>query len=59
MPKQKKHPMQMTDEEALKHLFHKDIVKAVHHHLEQSEIGKTKERRKQAKTPQVARKRKS
>jgi hypothetical protein len=27
--KSKKHPMQMTDEEALKHLFHPEIVKAV------------------------------
>ena len=30
MPKKsKKHPMEMTDEEALKHLFHPEIVKAV------------------------------
>jgi hypothetical protein len=27
--KLKKHPLQMTDEEALKHLFHPEIVKAV------------------------------
>jgi len=27
--KSKKHPMEMTDEEALKHLFHPQIVKAV------------------------------
>jgi hypothetical protein len=27
--KSKKHPMEMTDEEALKHLFHPEIVKAV------------------------------
>jgi len=36
MPKrnQKKHPKDMTDEEALKHLFHPKIVKAVKKHLE-------------------------
>lgn len=33
MPKKKKHPMQMTDEEALKHLFHPEIVKSVRKHL--------------------------
>ena len=34
MPKKsKKHPSQMTDEEALKHLFHPEIVKAVRKHL--------------------------
>jgi hypothetical protein len=32
MPKKKKHPMEMTDEEALKHLFHPKIVKAVQKH---------------------------
>lgn len=31
--KSKKHPMEMTDEEALKHLFHPKIVKAVQTHL--------------------------
>ena len=31
--KSKKHPMEMTDEEALKHLFHPKIVKAVKKHL--------------------------
>gem|GEM_PF-6429999 len=31
--KSKKHPMQMTDEEALKHLFHPEIGKAVRKHL--------------------------
>jgi hypothetical protein len=31
--KSKKHPMEMTDEEALKHLFHPEIVKAVRKHL--------------------------
>jgi hypothetical protein len=34
MPKKsKKHPLEMTDEEALKHLFHPKIVKAVRTHL--------------------------
>jgi hypothetical protein len=33
MPKKKKHPMEMTDEEALRHLFHPEIVKAVKTHL--------------------------
>jgi hypothetical protein len=34
MPKSsKKHPIHMTDEEALKHLFHPEIVKAVRRHL--------------------------
>lgn len=31
--KLKKHPMEMTDEEALKHLFHPEIVKAVKRHV--------------------------
>jgi len=31
--KLKKHPMEMTDEEALKHLFHPEIVKAVRKHV--------------------------
>jgi hypothetical protein len=31
--KSKKHPTEMTDEEALKHLFHPKIVKAVKTHL--------------------------
>jgi hypothetical protein len=31
--KSKKHPMEMTDDEALKHLFHPEIVKAVRKHL--------------------------
>jgi hypothetical protein len=31
--KPKKHPMEMTDEEALKHLFHPEIVKAVQKHV--------------------------
>jgi len=34
MPKKsKKHPIEMTDEEALKHLFHPEIAKAVRQHL--------------------------
>jgi hypothetical protein len=34
MPKKsKKHPMEMTDEEALKHIFHPEIVKAVRKHV--------------------------
>jgi hypothetical protein len=34
MPKKsKKHPIEMTDEEALKHLFHPEIVKSVRKHL--------------------------
>ena len=28
MPKKKKHPMEMTDEEALNHIFHPEIAKA-------------------------------
>ena len=35
--KSKKHPMEMTDEEALKHLFHPKIVKAVRKHLKTEE----------------------
>jgi hypothetical protein len=31
--KPKKHPMEMTDEEALKHIFHPKIVRAVKKHL--------------------------
>ena len=31
--KLKKHPMEMTDEEALKHLFHPKIVRKVREHL--------------------------
>ncbi len=33
--KSKKHPMEMTDEEALKHLFHPKIVRAVKKHLKE------------------------
>jgi len=42
MPKKKKHPSEMTDEEALKHLFHPEIQKAVKTHLE----GQTKSEKK-------------
>jgi hypothetical protein len=42
MPKKKKHAMEMTDEEALKHLFHPEIAKAVKRHLK----GQTKPREK-------------
>ena len=37
MPKKKlaKHPKDMTDEEALRHLFHPKIVKAVRNHLKE------------------------
>jgi hypothetical protein len=39
MPKKKlkKHPREMTDEEALKHLFHPKIVRAVKEHLKRDE----------------------
>jgi hypothetical protein len=33
MPRKKKHPMEMTDDEALKHIFHPKIAKAVRKHL--------------------------
>jgi hypothetical protein len=43
MPKKsKKHPMEMTDEEALKHLFHPEIVKAVRKHLRETPTQKRK-----------------
>lgn len=40
--KLKKHPMEMTDEEALKHIFHPKIANAVRKHLK----GQTNERPK-------------
>ena len=40
--KLKKHPMEMTDEEALKHLFHPNIVRAVKKHLKEQESGSGK-----------------
>ena len=35
--KLKKHPLEMTDEEALKHLFHPKIVRALKKHLKEQE----------------------
>ena len=35
--KLKKHPMEMTDDEALKHLFHPKVVQAVKKHLKERE----------------------
>jgi hypothetical protein len=40
--KLKKHPMEMTDEEALQHLFHPKIVRAVKKHLKEQESGGVK-----------------
>jgi hypothetical protein len=51
MPKKKKHPMHMTDEEALNHIFHPEIAKAVRKHVK----GQSEKRAK----PQVKRKGKS
>ena len=48
MPKKKKHPMEMTDEEALKHLFHPKIVKAVQKHAK-AETGKVPKRESKTK----------
>ncbi len=43
MPKKsKKHAMEMTDEEALKHLFHPEIVKSVRKHLREEPAPKRK-----------------
>jgi hypothetical protein len=47
--KAKKHPMEMTDEEALKHLFHPEIVKAVRKHVKAS--GSRKPKRKEKPSP--------
>jgi hypothetical protein len=47
MPKKKKHPMEMTDEEALKHLFHPEIVKAVKTHVKDQTQEKPKRKKKQ------------
>ena len=46
--KSKKHPMEMTDEEALKHIFHPKIVKAVKKHLKTEQDGKQSQSRKGA-----------
>ena len=40
MAKKKKHPSEMTDEEALKHIFHPKIVRAVKKHLKDQESEK-------------------
>jgi hypothetical protein len=46
MPKKsKKHPMEMTDEEALKHLFHPKIAKAVRNQLREDEKRKPRPKR--------------
>jgi hypothetical protein len=45
--KSKKHPLEMTDEEALKHLFHPEIVKSVKTHLKGQTKQKPKRKRKQ------------
>ena len=47
--KLKKHPLEMTDEEALKHLFHPNIVRAVKKHLKEQETkdGKRQSRKQQ------------
>ena len=42
MPRKKKHPIHMTDEEALNHIFHPEIAKAVRKHLKNSEKPKRK-----------------
>lgn len=44
--KSKKHPMEMTDEEALQHLFHPKIVTAVRQHLEEQAKPKPKRARR-------------
>ena len=48
MPAKKKHPMHMTDEEALKHIFHPEIVKAVRKHVK--EQSNTKKRARKVKS---------
>ena len=49
--KSKKHPMEMTDEEALKHLFHPKIVKAVRSHLTTQEKAEEKKKPKSERQP--------
>jgi len=44
--KLKKHPMEMTDDEALKHLFHPKIVRAVRKHVEGQTKTNPKRKRK-------------
>jgi hypothetical protein len=49
--KLKKHPMEMTDDEALRHIFHPKIVRAVTKHLkdqeQESKSGKPKSHKQQ------------
>jgi len=40
--KSKKHPMKMTTDEALNHLFHPKIVKALKEHVGKTQIAKKK-----------------
>jgi hypothetical protein len=47
MPRKKKHPMEMTDDEALKHIFHPEIVKAVRKHVKDQSKPKRKSPSKQ------------
>jgi hypothetical protein len=49
MPKKKskKHPMDMTDDEALKHIFHPEIVKAVRKHVKDQTAQEKKRKQKQ------------
>jgi hypothetical protein len=54
MPKKKKHPMHLTDDEVLNHLFHKDIAKAVRKHLKDNSAAEPKKTGK----PQVIREKK-
>jgi len=51
MPRKKKHAMEMTDDEALKHIFHPKIANAVRKHLKGQSDLKPK--------PQVRQKRKA
>ena len=46
MPKKKKHPMHMTDEEALKHIFHPKIASAVRKQLKGQSSAAPKRKRK-------------
>jgi len=46
MPKKKKHPMEMTDEEALRHIFHPEIAKAVRKHLKDETKPRPKPKKK-------------
>lgn len=46
MPRKKKHPMHMTDDEALNHIFHPKIAKAVRKHIERENASLLKTRAK-------------